>query len=189
MTGAALDRYIPDLARLRMSVFRDFPYLYLGTEDYERQYLESYVRSPMSIVVLALDGDRAIGASTGLPLEHEPSYVTDPFTARGLDITTYFYFGESVLEKSYRGRGIGVRFFEEREKHARSFGRFATACFCAVERPATHPLRPANYAPLNEFWTHRGYRKDPTLVAQFEWRDLDRAEPTAKPMAFWFKRL
>jgi len=29
-SGAALQQYIPELARLRIEVFRDFPYLYDG---------------------------------------------------------------------------------------------------------------------------------------------------------------
>ena len=71
VTGEALRRYIPDLARLRIQVFRDWPYLYEGDEAYERRYLETYIRSERATVILALDGDRAIGASTALPLADE----------------------------------------------------------------------------------------------------------------------
>lgn len=189
VTGEALRRHIPDLARLRIQVFRDWPYLYEGDEAYERRYLETYLRSPRSVVVLALDGERAVGASTALPLADESDYVTTPFAARGLDVTRYFYFGESVLDTKYRGRGIGVRFFEEREAHARSFGSFETACFCAVQRPDDHPAKPRDYVPLDAFWTRRGFAKDPSFVARFAWRDLGETEETEKPMAFWFKRL
>ncbi len=189
VTGEGLRRHIPDLARLRIQVFRDWPYLYEGDEAYERRYLETYLRSPRSIVVLALDGDRAVGASTALPLADEAAYVTQPFTARGLDIARFFYFGESVLDLTYRGQGIGVRFFEEREAHARSFGTFETVCFCAVQRPDDHPLKPGDYVPLDAFWNRRGYVKDPGFITHFPWRDIGEAEETEKPMAFWFKRL
>lgn len=189
VTGEGLRLYIPDLARLRIRVFRDWPYLYEGDEAYERTYLETYIRSPRSVVVLALDGDRAVGASTALPLADEAAYVTQPFTARGLDIARIFYFGESVLDRTYRGQGIGVRFFEEREAHARSFGTFETACFCAVQRPDDHPMRPKDYVPLDAFWNRRGYVKNPGFTTHFPWRDIGEAEETGKPMAFWFKRL
>ncbi len=189
VTGEALRRYIPDLARLRIQVFRDWPYLYEGDEAYERRYLETYIRSERATVILALDGDRAVGASTALPLADEAKYVTGPFTARGLDLGRFFYFGESVLDLRYRGQGIGVRFFEEREAHARAFGAYETACFCAVQRPGDHPMKPAGYVPLDGFWKKRGYAKDPTFVAHFPWRDIGEAEETEKPMAFWFKRL
>ena len=189
VTGEGLRRYVPDLARLRIQVFRDWPYLYEGDEAYERTYLETYIRSPRSVVVLALDGGRAVGASTALPLADESEYVTAPFIARGLNIARIFYFGESVLDRAYRGQGIGVRFFEEREAHARSFGTFDTACFCAVQRPDDHPMRPKDYVPLDAFWNRRGYAKDPGFLTHFPWRDIGEAGETEKPMAFWFKRL
>lgn len=189
VTGEGLRRYIPDLARLRIQVFRDWPYLYEGDEPYERTYLETYIRSPRSVVVLALDGGRAVGASTALPLADEAAYVTQPFAARGLDTARYFYFGESVLDHAYRGQGIGVRFFEEREAHARSFGTFETACFCAVQRPDDHPMKPRSYVPLDAFWNRRGYVKDPGFITHFPWRDIGESEETEKTMAFWFKRL
>ena len=33
-TGASLERYIPELARLRIEVFRAWPYLYDGDQEY-----------------------------------------------------------------------------------------------------------------------------------------------------------
>jgi len=189
VTGEALRRHIPDLARLRLQVFRDWPYLYEGDEAYERQYLKTYIRSKRAVVVLALDAGRAVGASTALPLADEAGYVTRPFAERGLDIGRFFYFGESMLDPAWRGRGIGVRFFEEREAHARSFGGIETACFCAVQRPEDHPMKPTGYVPLDAFWSRRGYVKDPGFVTHFHWRDIGEAEETEKPMAFWFKTL
>ena len=189
LTGEAVRRHIPDLARLRIQVFREWPYLYEGDDAYERQYLETYIRSPSAVVILASDGDQVIGASTALPLADEAAYVTAPFTRRGVDVARHFYFGESVLDRPYRGRGIGVRFFEEREAHARRFGTYETTCFCAVQRPDDHPLRPKDYVPLDAFWGRRGYAKDLAFLAHFSWRDIDGDGETEKPMAFWFKRL
>ena len=42
VVGDALAKYIPDLARLRMTVFREYPYLYDGSEAYEAEYLRTY---------------------------------------------------------------------------------------------------------------------------------------------------
>jgi predicted amidohydrolase len=70
--------------------------------------------------------------------------VQAPFVAAGEDIGRICYFGESVLARKYRGQGIGVRFFEGREAHARATG-FAVAAFCAVARPEEHPMRPKDY--------------------------------------------
>jgi GNAT superfamily N-acetyltransferase len=189
VSGAALARYIPDLARLRIEVFREFPYLYDGTLEHENEYLGTYARVPDSVIVLAIAGARVVGASTGLPMEAETDEIRRPFIARGYDPARVFYFGESVLERGYRGQGLGVRFFEQREAHARALARFDWTCFCAVERPADHPARPADYEPLDAFWQRRGYAKHPELRTEFSWREVGESRATPKPMVFWLKRM
>jgi len=42
LTGDGLTAALADLARLRIAVFRDWPYLYDGDEAYEREYLRAY---------------------------------------------------------------------------------------------------------------------------------------------------
>ncbi|MDD2769035.1 MAG: GNAT family N-acetyltransferase [Methylococcus sp.] len=189
LSGPEIERYIADLARLRIEVFRDFPYLYDGTTEYEERYLQTYVESPESVVVLALDGERAIGASTGLPMEHETDEFKRPFFDHGYDPAKIFYCAESVLLKEYRGRGIYKQFFDGRESHARRLGRFDYCSFCCVQRPDDHPLRPADYVPLDAIWSRFGYVKHPELVTTYAWKDVDRTEETDKPMVFWLKPL
>jgi len=187
-SGAELDRYLGDLARLRIAVFRDYPYLYDGSLDYEHDYLRTYASVPGSVVVLALDGERVVGAATGLPLISETPEVQGPFLALGYDPAQVFYFGESVLLSQYRGHGVGVRFFLEREAHARAVGPFQWTCFCAVERPADHPRRPSDHVPLDAFWSKRGYRKHPELRTHFSWKEIDEPAESEKEMVFWLKR-
>jgi len=57
LTGAALEARLDEVARLRIAVFRDWPYLYEGSMDYERSYLSTYRTSPGAILVGAFDGD------------------------------------------------------------------------------------------------------------------------------------
>lgn len=186
-TGKALEQYIPDLARLRIEVFRDFPYLYDGDFEYEKKYLQTYIDCPDSVIVLAFDGDKIIGASTAIPLKYETDEVKKPFIENGYDPDEVFYCGESVLDKNYRGLGIGVKFFEQREAHAKELGGFKHICFCCVERPADHPRRPADYVPLDKFWNKRGYFKHPELKTTYSWKDLDDEFETPKLMTFWLK--
>ena len=68
LTGDALETALDDLARLRIEVFRDWPYLYDGDVEYERKYLSGYTH-PTAIVVAAFDGPRIVGASTGMGME------------------------------------------------------------------------------------------------------------------------
>lgn len=187
--GEAIAPYLDDLARLRIEVFRAFPYLYDGDPAYERDYLKTYAGSSESLFVLALDGEQVVGAATGLPMADETDEFKRPFVEAGWNPEQIFYFGESVLLPEYRGQGLGVRFFDEREAYARRLGRFRHCAFCAVERPADHPLRPEDYLPLNEFWSNRGYRHQPQLRTEYRWKDLGDDTESAKPMSFWIREL
>ena len=186
LTGPGLAVAIPKLSRLRVTVFREFPYLYVGNADYEARYLQSYLNTPDSLVVLVRDGETAVGASSALPLQAEQAELKAPWKAAGIDISCVWYLAESVLLPAYRGRGLGVRFFEERERRGRELG-YKVASFCAVERAADHPSRPADDVPLDEFWGRRGYTKRPELVAQLSWQDLDEESESPKRMVFWTK--
>jgi GNAT superfamily N-acetyltransferase len=189
LTGAAITPHLPALARLRITVFRDWPYLYDGDAAYEENYLQIYNSAPRAMIVFAFDGETIIGASTCLPLADETSNVQAPFAANGIDVSNVFYFGESVLLKTYRGHGLGVKFFAAREAHARSFNTYTTAAFCAVQRPESHPLRPPTFTPLDDFWTHRGYTKQPQLQCKMSWQDLNETIETEKTLTFWTKPL
>jgi GNAT superfamily N-acetyltransferase len=189
LTGEAITPYLPALARLRIEVFRDWPYLYDGEVNYEREYMRSYVASPRAAIIAALNNEDVVGVSTCLPLADETGNVKAPFIAHGLPAQNYFYFGESVLKREYRNQGIGVAFFAAREAHAKSFGDYTHTTFCAVRRPQDHPLRPANYVPLDAFWTRRGYSKQPGLYCTMRWLDLGEAEASEKTLDFWTRAL
>lgn len=188
LTGHALEAALDDVARLRIEVFRTFPYLYDGDFEYERGYLQTYRDSRDAVLVGAFDGDRLVGAATGTPMEDHASDFAAPFAATGIPLDQIFYCAESVLLPDYRGQGIGHAFFEHRESHARKLGRHYSA-FCGVIRPADHPLRPADYAPLDPFWRKRGYEPLPGVVAHFNWKDVDQVASTEKPLQFWMREI
>lgn len=195
VTGAGIAPYLADVARLRIEVFREYPYLYDGDPEYEARYLGTYAASPESLFVLVRapgpDGlaGRIVGASTAVPMAHEEAAFRQPFADRGLDPETIFYYGESVIAASHRGRGLGGRCFDEREAYARRLGRFTHAVFAAVERAPGDPRRPAGYRPLDGFWQRRGFRKLPELVTTYSWKELGEQHESPKPMGFWIKEL
>lgn len=188
LTGAALDAALDDVAALRIAVFRDWPYLYDGTLDYERRYLETYRNSPGAILVGAFDGGRLIGAATGTPMEDHAEEFAAAFAGLDLPLNQIFYCAESVLLPEFRGQGIGHRFFDAREGHARALGRSHVA-FCSVIRPTNHPLRPNAARSNDAFWRKRGYAPLPGVTAAFSWTDLGEAEPSLKPLQFWMRAL
>ncbi len=187
--GADIGAVFDDLASLRITVFRDFPYLYEGSKDYEKAYLRTYANAERSFLFAVYDGTTMVGATTCIPLTDETADVRKPFEDAGMDLDRIFYFGESILLKPYRGLGLGHRFFDEREAHARSFGSYDTTCFCAVDRGVSHPAQPADYRPNDAFWLKRGYRKVPALQSTFDWPDIGETHSTPKPMIYWMRPL
>ncbi|MEO1306917.1 MAG: GNAT family N-acetyltransferase [Pseudomonadota bacterium] len=188
LTGADIDAALDDLAALRITVFRDWPYLYDGDLDYERRYMASYKGNPNAILVGAFDGNRLVGAATGTPLLDHDDDFSAALSGKGVSEETVFYCAESVLLSDYRGQGAGHTFFDAREAHARALG-FARSAFCAVMRPADHPARPADYRPLDAFWRKRGYAPLDGAVAEFRWRDVGETCETAKPLQFWIRTI
>lgn len=189
LTGSAAQPYLADVARLRIEVFRDYPYLYDGDPAYEQDYLAAYARSPQSVFVLAFDAGDVVGASTGLPLAQDGDAFQQPFRERGLDVDRVFYFGESVLRPAYRGQGIGHRFFDAREQHARALGGYSHCAFAAVDRDADDPRRPPGHRDNDAFWRKRGYVRQPGLTMRLAWKELGASEASEHPLTFWLRPL
>ncbi|MCF1708609.1 GNAT family N-acetyltransferase [Tabrizicola sp. J26] len=188
LRGAEVEAALDDVARLRIAVFRDWPYLYDGDLDYERRYLQVYRDSPGTVLVGAFDGDRLIGASTGTPMEDHADDFAAAFAGTGLALQRVFYCAESVLLPEYRGQGIGHRFFDLREDHARALGRSHVA-FCSVRRPDDHPLRPVGARSNDDFWRKRGYSPMRGVLAEFSWKDIGLDAETKKPLQFWIRAI
>jgi GNAT superfamily N-acetyltransferase len=187
-TGPQAGRHADALARLRITVFREFPYLYDGSEAYERDYLAAYFASERATVALAFDGEVVVGATTALPLPEAEADFRKPFEQAGYVPGEVYYFGESVLLPAYRGQGLGKRFMRVREARARETGH-RLAAFCAVARPENHPLRPPGYRPLDGFWQKQGFTRHDELTTTFAWKDIDQPAETGKTMVFWLKAL
>ncbi|MEQ1577910.1 MAG: GNAT family N-acetyltransferase, partial [Hyphomicrobium sp.] len=180
---------LPDLARLRMVVFRDWPYLYDGTLEYEEEYLAKFAKAKGAVCVIARDGGIVVGASTGAPMVEHADEFGEPFKAAGYDLSKIFYCGESVLLTSHRGHGLGHAFFDHREAQARRLGGFTHSTFCRVVRADDHPLKPKDYRPLDGFWAKRGYATVPGLIATYKWLEIGQKIETSHDMQFWMKAL
>jgi len=187
--GKEIESVFEDLAALRIAVFHDYPYLYDGTIAYEKEYLKTYSNAERSFLFTVYDGEKMVGATTCIPLKDETAEVRKPFEDASLDVNRIFYFGESILLPEYRGLGLGHRFFDEREAHAKHFGTFDLTCFCSVDRGDDHPRKPDDYRPNDAFWLKRGYLKEPSLQSFMEWPDLGETESSVKRMIFWTRNI
>ncbi len=186
--GRDLEPWFDSLAQLRIEVFEEFPYLYNGDMENERDYLSTYLKTPSCRVILAKDSENVIGASTCIRMDDEVKEIRMPFEEKGFNLDRVVYFGESIIKSQYRGHKIGHYFFKERERQAIEIcTNLQWTTFCAVERPEDHPLRPKNYRPLHQFWSRMGYEKSNDMTAFLEWKDVGEDQKTAKPLKFWLK--
>lgn len=181
-------RHLDDLARLRIAVFREWPYLYDGDAAYEAEYLTHFAQAPDAVLVAAFAGEAIVGMATASPMAAQSAEVREPVAAAGLDVARICYFGESVLLPAYRGHGVGHRFFDHREAGARAAGA-TTAMFCAVIRPHGHALRPADARNHHAFWAKRGYTQLPGLTCRMAWREIGEKEPSQHDLQFWSRSL
>lgn len=187
LSGLQLAPFIPALARLRMVVFREFPYLYAGSAKYGEACLRPLPDTPDALIVLARDGEEVVGASSALPLTGEVAALQAPLHALEFGRASVLYLGESVLRAEYRGQGLGRIFFDRREAHAHKLGLHTTA-FCTVQRPDDHPTRPTPYRTLHAFWAARGYVERPDLNTALSWMDVGDNHETPKSMRYWLRK-
>lgn len=189
LNGAEGRKFAREIASLRINVFRDFPYLYEGSQDYELQYLETYFKAKKSIVFIAFSGEKAVGVTTGVWAAEEEESFKKPFIEKAINPETVFYLGESVLLPEFRGLGIGRKFFSVREAYASRIGNIAMLSFASVLRSSDHPLKPKNYKTLNPFWRSLGYSPVPGMTTRYSWTDLGDRNESEKTLEFWMKSI
>lgn len=178
-----------ELATLRITVFREYPYLYDGNLEYEKNYLSQYLSTTNSVLVIVKNGEQIIGAITGIPLNETFSDCKNFFIENKIPMDGIFYLGEITLLKEYRGQGIGAHMYELFEEFVRNSKTYKEIALCEVVPPKADPRSTRDYFCLDNFWTKRGYVKNPAWVTQFSWQELDRNEESYHPMVFWIKKL
>lgn len=186
--GWQAELYIQELARLRIEVFRDFPYLYDGSLAYEEAYLKTLIDAPDNLIVMAFDGSTVVGAATALPLHSETFNISQPIAESGYDINTVYYLGESIIRHPYRGKGINTRFFQTAEQRAQKLAAYDFLAFCSVERQREHPAYPGNYETPTHYWQKLGFQQT-DIICNITWKDLYEDNASPKNLRFWIKEV
>lgn len=190
LAGNEIDIYLEEIAQLRIRIFREYPYLYEGSLKYEKKYLERYLKTPESLIILVKESDNYIAMTSCLPLSREEVNFQAPFKSAGLDLSKIFYFGESIVLPEFRGRGLGRKFFEEREHHAqKTLGKkLELTTFCSVDRSPNHPQRPRDYHGPESLWMRQGYQKDSSLKMELDWPEVGSEKEIGHTLTFWVKK-
>jgi GNAT superfamily N-acetyltransferase len=179
---------VQELAVLRLSIFREFPYLYQGCLEDELGYLGHYAEVADSIVVSVTDSGRVVGAATGIPLSHESRALVDPFAVTPYVVEEIYYVGELLFYPEYRNRGLGMRLLTQIEQQVRALGNYRYLVCATIVRPDDHPSRPEGYLPIERFLNRAGFILLPGITTSFAWRETD-GSTREHEMKFWIKNL
>jgi len=188
LTGDAVAAVLDDLATLRLAIFAEYPYLYRGERADELAYLGGYAEKPGACALVVRDGERVIGAATGMPLLQESAQLLEAFAGSALALDAIYYVGELLFLPDWRNRGLGHKLLAQLENHIRALDRYHALACATVERPDDHPLRPPNYTPITRFLARTGFVHLPGVVTHFTWRENDGVR-REHAMQFWLKRL
>lgn len=188
LTGTAIADVLDDVATLRLEIFREYPYLYLGWREDELVYVRTYVEAPDACAILAYDGNAVVGAATGMPLIHEDAQMRDAFAGETFPLNEVYYVGELLFRPGYRNCGLGRKLLARLENHVRSLGSYRRLTCATVERPDDHPLRPRDYIPITRFLARTGFVRLSGVTGHFMWRETDGVERD-HCMQFWIKDL
>ncbi|MDR3647154.1 MAG: GNAT family N-acetyltransferase [Candidatus Babeliales bacterium] len=186
LKGPQAKKYVTDIADMRITLFKEFPYLYEGAYSYEEEYLQTYFNSDEANILLVLDKDKVVGFSSSIPLAEESQDLKAPFNEKELYIKDYFYIGEVMLQPAYRGRGILRKFLEFHENQALKNG-YKYTVFMTVDRENNHPSKPKDYKSLDNIWKHFGYVILPELKISLDWPQVGTNIYTNNKLSIWLK--
>jgi GNAT superfamily N-acetyltransferase len=187
-TGQQFQQHINAIAALRISIFKEYPYLYDGDIQTETEYLKSYSKSKNSVLIIVKDKQKVIGAVTGIPLAEADEMFLTPFP-KNQSIHSIFYLGEILLLKEYRGKGIGYqmyRIFEDLVRQKKQYHKIAIA---EVIRDQNDPRKPKNYISVHKLWERLGYIEHPEIVMQCSYKTVDSTEKIPHSLVYSFKDL
>lgn len=191
--GKEIAPFVDDVGKIRLDLFKEYPYLYAGDLAGERKYLSLYTLDPHSILAIAKVNEQFAGISIGTPLLGKANLFPDAkqlFESIQLKAAECYYYGDVLILKPYRGLSIVTKFFHKQDVLIKSWG-YKYACSMTVIREEDHPLKPKNYQSDDAIGKHFGYTKTaikikvnwPTMQPDYSVKNMD------NELVFWVKKL
>ncbi|MDQ5890937.1 MAG: hypothetical protein QG604_811 [Candidatus Dependentiae bacterium] len=191
-TGEQARPYIEHIAHLRITMFKEFPYLYEGSFDGEKKHLETYCSSPKYLVLLLLKDTHVVGFFNAIPLaENGPDSLSEiqaPFIAQGIDMAPYLYVGEVMVLKEFRRPHLIQFLYAYGEALARELGK-DYLIFAMVKRPREHLARPADYQSLELLCAYFGFAIMKGMEIHASWKQIDTQKKEPNTLAIWCKKV
>lgn len=191
-TKDELSQIAPFIVEQRITLFYNYPYLYVANKEEEFIYVHWFLNLPKTAVAVAYKDSQPVAFITGTSFIDFASHFTDSievFEKNKLNPASYYYYAEGVVVPEHRRHGLIKICAAVLEKHALELG-YKWGCF-VTESHTDHPLRPADYKDLDTLWCNLGYIKSPLFIT-FNWqtRQLDGSTTRQDHMLhYWIKSL
>lgn len=189
LKGKELVSNIPELARLRLTVFCEYPYLYEGDPILEKTYLSRFASSRDAFFVIAKVDNQVVGALSGLPLDATQKEIRDALHQPGIEIGEYYALSEIVLLKEHRNKKIGSMLYEQFEDQLLKMKRYKKVVLWQIVRAQDDVRRPKDYFSLDNFWRKRGFVKHPEWICYIDWKEILEEKASAHRFEFWVKEI
>lgn len=159
--GKEIEEHIDNIAAFRLSAFKEYPYLYLGNMECEKNYLRGYVKEEKATLLIAKVNSELIGIFTGTSLLGHSDIVKEAkniFEINGFEPEEYYYLGEMIVLPEYRSLQIAQNLLFLQKKIAKDWG-FKKICALVVERKDEHLQKPKDYKSLSPLYRRWGFEK------------------------------
>lgn len=186
--GVQIQDHLESIARLRLTIFKEYPYLYDGILESELEYLQHYASHEDATAIIASCGKDLAGAVTAIPLKDEAAELKAPFANASYQIDRIYYIGELLFYPDYRNKGLGTRLLSLIERHILARNDYDFLTCATVVRPDYHPLRHEGFVPIERFLQRSRFEKLSGVTTHFTWKETDSIRRDHE-MQFWIKEL
>lgn len=166
------DQEIGMLAQMRITYFREYPYLYEGTTEYEINYLEEYKEKALdAYLIQAFDEGQLVGILTGCAFTSDIGVVRDGarlFKTDRFPIEQYYYIGEAIIIPEYQNQKILPRLLYRLVNEVKKLNKYQSLCFLTVVRQDNDSQKPLDYRSTDNLWEKLGCQRA-GVKASFEW--------------------
>ncbi len=125
----------------------------------------------------------------GFPFKHDLENFQEAFISHGRNPKDYFCFGEIIVKKEERKKGISKKLFEALFSYGKSLNKYKYYCFYTLERDSDHHKPPKDYPPVKLIWKKQGFQEHPELVGSISYKEIGERKESLKKMIFWIKKI
>lgn len=181
--GKDISPHVKAITDLCLIIYKEKPYLYEGTEEEYRPFIEYYADSETNRACLLFDESKPVGVAIGMPLHAMRDKYREPFLSMRPEENPdeLFYLGELLLLKDYRGNNLGKQMYLECERLATQEG-FKKICFCKIDEPESDQS-------LDGFWKKLGFEKCEEGTFVVYWKNVGESDESPHQMRYWIKSL